>query len=36
MKVCIHAAFGVHCGVPDIILYLTETHIELVREKEIC
>lgn len=36
MKVCIHADFCVHCGVPGIILYLTETHIELVIGKEIC
>lgn len=36
MMVCIHAAFCVHCGVPDIILYFTETHIELVRGRENC
>lgn len=35
-EVWIHAAFCVHCGVPNIILYLSETHIELVIGKEIC
>lgn len=35
MEECIHAAFYVHRGVPDIALYLTGRYFELVVWKEV-
>lgn len=35
MKVCVHEAFCVHDGLPDITLYITERYLELVIWQEI-